>query len=307
MRCNRWRLHWVLQPVRFVMILKANPVIPGLEGNVTLVTGAGRGLGSGIAKAFLRAGVKVCATDVDEAEMEASFKGMKVSGNQLLNLPLDVTDPEMFDNVVHKVVDEWGRLDVLVHAAVIMPVISFEKTSHAAWWHEVFINLGGLFNGTKAVWEVMKAQGGGHIMSVASLSSFHGFANEVAYCVGKHGQEGFAKSLSIEAVPHNIAINAVGPGKRIKPSGVTVAEAELVPEDVKSTWTDPTELGQAYVWLASQPPNRFTGLCFNAGKIVDTMATEGWEFDFAPEKVTSDPEGMKSRWEWYTQQSGRGY
>ena len=114
---------------------------------------------------------------------------------------------------VHKVVDKWGRLDVLVHAAVIMPVISFEKTSHAAWWHEVFINLGGLFNGTKAVWEVMKAQGGGHIMSVASLSSFHGFANEVAYCVGKHGQEGFAKSLSIEAVPHNIAINTMGAWK----------------------------------------------------------------------------------------------
>ena len=58
MRCNRWRLHWVLQPVRFVMILTGNPVIPGLEGNVALVTGAGRGLGSGIAKAFLGAGVK---------------------------------------------------------------------------------------------------------------------------------------------------------------------------------------------------------------------------------------------------------
>ena len=170
-----------------------------LEGKVALVTGAGRGLGCGIAKAFAGAGVNVCATDVDEAEMGASFKGMDISGARLLNLPLDVTDPEAFDDVVGSVVEEWGRLDVLVHAAVIMPVISFEETSHAAWWQEVTINLGGLFNGTKAVWEVMKAQGGGHIMSVASLSSFHGFANEVAYCVGKHGSEGFTKALSIEA------------------------------------------------------------------------------------------------------------
>lgn len=281
--------------------------VPQLEGKVALVTGAGRGLGCGIAKAFVGAGAKVCATDVDEAEMEASFKGMETSGNRLLNLSLDVTDPEMFDEVVQRVVDGWGRLDVLVHAAVIMPLISFEETSHADWWQEVFINLGGLFNGAKAVWDVMKAQGGGHIMSVASLSSFHGFANEVAYCVGKHGQEGFAKSLSIEAAPHNIAINTMGPGRRIKPSGVTVAEAELAPEDVKSTWADPIELGQAYVWLASRPPGRFTGLRFNAGKIVDTIAAEGWEFDFAPDKVTSDPEDMKSRWEWYERQAGRGY
>lgn len=271
------------------------------------MTGAGRGLGSGIAKALAGAGVRVCATDVDEAEMEASFRGMETGGTELLHLPLDVTDPETFDDVVHRVVDEWGRLDVLVHAAVIMPLITFEETSHAAWWREIIINLGGLFNGAKAVWDLMKAQGGGHIMSVASLSSFHGFANEVAYCVGKHGQEGFTKSLSIEAKPHNIAINAIGPGKTIKPSGITVAEAAEAPEDVRSTWTDPTELGQAYVWLASQPPDRFSGLCFNAAKIVDTIAAEGWEFEFAPEKVTSAPEDMMSRWEWYATQSGRGY
>lgn len=289
------------------MILEGNPAMPRLEGRVALVTGAGRGLGCGIAKAFAGAGAKVCATDVDEAEMEASFEGMETSGGRLLRLPLDVTDPEMFDGVVQRVVDEWGRLDVLVHAAVIMPLISFEETSHGAWWHEVVINLGGLFNGAKAVWDLMKTQGGGHIMSVASLSSFHGFANEVAYCVGKHGQEGFAKSLSIEAAHHNIALNTMGPGKRIKPSGLTVAEAESAPEDVRSTWTDPIELGQAYAWLASQPPDRFTGLRFNAGMIVDTIADEGWDFDFAPEKVTADPQGMKSRWEWYATQSGRGY
>ena len=275
-----------------------------LEGKVVLVTGAGRGLGWGIAKASALAGARVCATDVDEAEMKASFKGLEVDGTQLLNLPLDVADPEMFNSVIQKVVDEWGTLDVLIHTAAVMPLISFEETSHQAWWRELNIHIGGLFNGTKAAWNIMKAQGGGHIMAVASGASFRGFAREVAYCAGKHGLEGFAKALALEATPLNIAINTMSPGKRIKPTGVTIAAAERMPEEVTSSWTDPAELGNAFVWLASQPPSSFTGLSFDAGRVVDTIATEGWDFEFAPEKVTPNPEEMKSRLEWQALQVG---
>ena len=236
--------------------------------------------------------------------MEASFNGIDVGGAELLNLRLDVADPEMFNDVVQKVVDEWGKLDVLIHTAAVMPLISLEETSHEAWWGEINIHIGGLFNGTKAVWNIMKAQGGGHIMAVASGASFRGFTKEVAYCVGKHGQEGFAKALALEATPHNIAINTMSPGKRIKPTGVTIAAAERMPEEVTSSWADPAELGKAFVWLAGQPPSSFTGLSFDAGRVVDTIATEGWDFDFIPEKVTSNPEEMKSRLEWQALQVG---
>ena len=285
------------------MIREEAPTIPQLEGKVALVTGAGRGLGYGIAEAFGRAGVKVCATDVDEEDMAASFRGTELSGTHLLTLPLDVADPEMFDDVVRRVVSEWGRLDVLVHAAAIMPVISLDDTSHEFWWHELHIHLGGLFNGAKAVRDSLKAQGGGHIISVASRAGFFAYPNGVAYCVGKHGLEGFSKSLGIEWAPHNIAVNTMGPGsgKRIKPTGMTLAEAALVPEDVRSNWTDPAELGMGFVWLASQHPGRFTGLCFDAGMVADTIAAEGWDFEFAARKVTPDPKDMESRWEWQEQ------
>ena len=275
-----------------------------LDEKVVLVTGAARGLGWGIAKASALAGARVCATDVDEAEMEASFKGMEVDETQLLNLPLDVADPDMFNSVVQRVVDKWGRLDALIHTAAILPLLSFEETSLEAWWGELNIHIGGMFNGAKAAWDTMKAQGGGHIMAVASGASFRGFVKEVTYCTGKHGLEGFAKALALEATPHNIAVNTMSPGKRIKPTGVTLAAAERMPGDVTSNWTDPAELGKAFVWLASQPPTSFTGLSFDAGRVIDAIAAEGWDFECAPEKVTSNPEEMKSRLEWQALQRG---
>ncbi len=266
---------------------------------VALVTGAARGLGWGIARAFGLAGARVCVTDISDEELARCARDLAADGTEFEVRRSDVADLADCKSVVEKIVDRWGRLDVLVHNAVYMPLITFESTSPQEWSRQIDVGIGGLFNCARAAWEQMKAQGGGHIIGIASGSSLRGYKEEVAYCTVKHGIEGFVKALSLEAKAHNIALNTIGPGTRIKPTRLTWAEHDAAPEESRRSWADPVELGKAWVWLASQPPSRFSGYRFDAARIVETIAREGADFKFAAEKVTLYPEDFRAREQWY--------
>ena len=270
-----------------------------LRDRVVLVTGAGRGLGWGIAQAFASAGARVAVTDVNAEDVADAVEHARSLGGTAEGWLLDVADEAAFRNVVAEVVERWGRVDVLVHNAIYMPLISFEDTSTESWWRQLQVSMGGLFYGCKAVWPTMTRQGGGHIIAIASGSSLRGFVDEVTYCAGKHGQEGFIKALSLEARARGIALNTVGPGKLIKPTRMTWDELDAVPGSERQAWHDPKDLGRAFVWLASQPPSRFSGFRFDAGPIVDTLDVEGDDFAFAPEKVTLYSDDFRSREAWY--------
>lgn len=269
-----------------------------LQGKVALVTGAGRGLGWGIARALGKAGAQVCISDINDDELARAAADLSADGSQVMPLHLDVSDLAEFQSVVDKLMEQWGRLDIVVQNATYMPLLPFEKQSPEIWWRQLQVSLGGLYNAVRSSWNVMKAQGGGHIMGIASGSSLRGYKNEVAYCTGKHGQEGMIKALALEAAPYKIAINTVGPGKPIKTTRITWAEFDALPAEQKAKWADPVELGKGFVWLAAQPPERFSGLRFDAGPIADTIAREGWDFEFAPEKVTLYVQDFVARQQW---------
>jgi len=270
-----------------------------LAGKVALVTGAARGLGWGIARALGQAGARVCISDINDDELGRAAADLRSDGSTVIALHLDVSDLDAFRSAVDQVVEKWGRLDVVIHNAIYMPLVMFEDLTSADWWRQINVGLGGLFNATRASWDVMKAQGGGHIIGIASGSSKKGFMEEIAYCTIKHGQEGFVKSLSLEAAPYNIAINTVGPGKIIKPTRITWEELDAMPADEMTDWADPVELGKAFVWLAAQAPHRFSGYRLDAGPIVDTIAREGFDFEFSPEKVTLFPDDFNAAQKWY--------
>lgn len=269
-----------------------------LTNKVALVTGAGRGFGWGIANALGRAGAKVCATDIDEPNVARCVRDIENVGGEAWGRPLDVADAKDFGITVGEVLDRWGRIDVLVHSAIYMPLTRFEDLTHDDWWRQVHVGLGGFFNGAKAAWDPMVEQGGGHLIGIASGSSVRGYTEEVPYCTIKHGQEGLVKSLALEADARNIAVNTVGPGKPIKATRVTWDELEDLPQDETKDWADPADLGRAFVWLASQDPAWFSGLRFDAGPIVDTLDREGDDFSFAVDKVTLYPDDFRARQAW---------
>lgn len=267
--------------------------------SVALVTGGARGLGWGIARAFGVAGAKVCVTDISDDELARCARDLAADATDFQTRRSDVADLAECMSVVKMIVDRWGRLDVVVHNAIYMPLITFDATTPEEWSRQINVGIGGLFNCTYAAWNQMKAQGGGHIIGIASGSSVRGYKEEIAYCTIKHGIEGFVKALSLEAKAHNIAINTIGPGARIKPTRMTWAESDHAPAEVKASWADPVELGKAWVWLAAQPPSRFSGYRFDAATLVQTIAREGDNFEFAVEKVTLYPDDFRTRQEWY--------
>ena len=270
-----------------------------LQGKVALVTGAGRGLGWGIARALGRQGAKVCITDINGSELERARADMVEDGSEVVARVLDVADRDAFEAVVARAAAGWGQLDIVVHCAIFMPLVRFEDMTPELWQRQIDVSLGGLYNATHAVWDLMKVQGGGHIIGVASGSSVRGYKDEVAYCTAKHAQEGFMKALALEAAPYRIALNSMGPGRTIKPTRITWREFDALPEEQKAGWADPVELGEAFAWLAAQDPAKYSGFRFDAGPIVDTIAAEGFDFAFAPEKVTLYVDDFLARQKWY--------
>ena len=271
-----------------------------MTGRVALVTGAGRGLGWGIARAMAQSGARVMLSDVNEGDLLAARDGIAAEGGDVRGRRLDAGDAQDVERAVGEVLDHWGRIDAYVHAGVYMPLSRFERMPPGEFQRIMEVGFGGLVYGARAAWDPMVRQGGGHIIGVASGSSLHGFVDEVAYCAMKHALEGFSKALALEVgadrVP--IAVNTVGPGKPIKPTRMTWSEAERVPAAERGRWADLTELGRAFVWLACQPPERLSGLRLDAGPIVDTIAREGPDFAFAPEKVTLYPDDLRARRAW---------
>jgi NAD(P)-dependent dehydrogenase (short-subunit alcohol dehydrogenase family) len=176
-----------------------------LEGKTALVTGAARGLGAAIARELARAGASVVVADLNAAGAQSVAESLPGKARAV---KLDVGA----DGEVAAVLDRIGRFDILVNNAAVDYTLPIDELTVAQWDAVINVNLRGPFLMSKHAARVMKAQGSGHIVNVASTASKRAWPNAAAYHASKWGLLGLSHALHAELRPHRIKVSAVVAG-----------------------------------------------------------------------------------------------
>jgi NAD(P)-dependent dehydrogenase (short-subunit alcohol dehydrogenase family) len=236
-----------------------------LRGQTAIVTGAAQGLGRAISRAYAAVGMRLVLIDVLAEPLVAAAEEARLAGVECLTLTVDLADAEATERAAQAAIT-FGSPRVLVHNAALLKQRSMRDVTFAQWQRELDIILQAAFILSKAVWEPMISAGGGSIVYLSSGSGIKGFEKEVAYCPGKHGQEGLMKVLAIEGAEFRIAVNTITPGAAIH----TPMSAENYSEDHKRDWIDPALLTPAFVYLAAINAGDVTGQRLNAWELSQT-------------------------------------
>jgi 3-oxoacyl-[acyl-carrier-protein] reductase (EC 1.1.1.100) len=188
-----------------------------LEGKVSLVTGASRGMGRAIALKLSSLGAKVAINYVaieadNKADADNVVETIIRSGGEAMSVEADIRDGDAVKAMVQQVTDKWGKIDILVNNAGINRDTLLLRMSESAWDDVIDTNLRGTYLCTKFALRSMVRQGWGRIISVASIAGLMGNVGQANYAASKGGIIAFTKSVAREMGSRNITVNAVAPG-----------------------------------------------------------------------------------------------
>ena len=211
-----------------------------LEGKVALITGASRGIGKGIALKFASEGADIAFTDLfDDENMAATVKEIEALGVKAKGYASNAADFAQTEEVVAKVKEAFGHIDVLVNNAGITKDGLMLKMSEAQWDAVIAVNLKSAFNFIHAIIPVMMRQRSGSIINMASVVGVHGNAGQANYAASKAGLIALAKSIAQEVGSRGIRANAIAPGF------IETAMTAALSDEVRKEWAQKIPLRRA--------------------------------------------------------------
>ncbi len=252
-----------------------------MNGRIVLVTGGARGIGRGIAEAFLRRGARVMIGDLGQAGSTAAWSydlsdrrvlddaaAELANAGQVRAVELDVTDPESCEAAVSATVEAFGGLDVLVNNAGVVGSGPIEQFDVAEWDRIFAVNTRGIFLMTRAALPALRRSANAAVVNTASIAGKKGYPNMAAYCGSKFAAIGITQSLAAELAGDGIRVNAICPGmvgtamwlEHLMPANLSApadktaafeaSMAETIPLGRPQTAQD---MGEAAVFLAEAP------------------------------------------------------
>lgn len=250
---------------------------PDMTGKVAIVTGASRGIGAAVARAFRSAGARVAITARDAEALDRLADELGCSDGHALALPADVSDPGAVAEMVNRVIEKFGRLDFACNNAAGggHPPTPLAEVSIEAFDAGLAVSLRGIFLSLRAEIPAIVRSGGGAIVNTSSTAGLQGVGGLATYVAAKHGVEGLTKVAALDYAGLGVRVNAVAPGPiltdNLKRAGARAQEAAAAAMPLQRVG-QPEEVAAAVVWLCSEAAGFITGttLVIDGGKLAGT-------------------------------------
>jgi NADP-dependent 3-hydroxy acid dehydrogenase YdfG len=227
----------------------------GIENKVVVITGASSGLGEATARLLSAQGASVVLGARRAERIQAVADELNAQGGKALALATDVTDPDQVQRLVDAAVQTYGRIDVLINNAGVMPHSPLERRKIEDWNRTIDVNIKGVLYGIAAALPAMQQQKSGHIINVSSVAGHKGRPNNAVYAATKHAVLALSEGLRQEVKPYNIRTTVISPGAVATELPNSITEPDIA-ENVRKSYEiaiPADSFARAVAFAMSQP------------------------------------------------------
>lgn len=231
-----------------------------LDGQVAIITGAGRNIGEETARLLASEGARIAVVDMDKERGDQVAMQIKEAGGDAMGFVANIGSEADMRQLVQDVVKRWGKIDILVNNAAISDNKNILDITKEEWDKVIAVTLTGPFLLSKYVAMQMVEQGtAGKIVNVGSTSGFYGRKRAIAYAAAKGGVTTLTRSMAVQLAPYNIRVNGVVPNKIGSPVGKSEFNPERLVVNLRGRPGVPLDLARAVLFLVSDDSDFVVG------------------------------------------------